>query len=95
MYSKAYWIGCDPSNSEALLAHYDANIVPAVQASDHHIGHHMIEAASGKWLLISNYHDQSGAEAAIPMVQELIKPMAENFGMTLEPIAEGEAVRII
>ncbi len=78
-----------------MLAQYDASIVPAIQASEHHVGHHMIEAASGKWLLISNYHSQDGANASVPLVQEHIKPMVDSLGMTLEPIAEGEAVRVI
>jgi hypothetical protein len=50
----------------------------------------LIEAGSGKWLLVSNYHDKAAAEAAVPLVQELIKPMTEQFGMTLEVITQGE-----
>ena len=50
----------------------------------------MLEAGDNKWLLVSNYVDAAAAEAAKPMVQELIKPMVETFGMTLEVITEGE-----
>jgi len=93
MYSKVYWIGCDPAHADNLLEHYDAAAVPAVKSSDHHVGHHMVEAGSGKWLLVSNYQDKSAAEASVSMVQELIRPMIEQFGMTLEVITEGEVTR--
>ena len=53
------------------------------------VGH----CGSGKWLLVSNYHDKAGAEAALPLVQELVKPMVEQFGMTLEVITEGKVAR--
>ena len=36
-----------------------------------------------------------GAEATVPMVQELVKPMMEQFGMTLEVITKGEVMRSI
>ena len=90
MYSKAYWIGCNEGQADAMMAHYDEVIVPAIKASDKHVGHHMLEAGDNRWLLISNYHSKDAADAAVPMVQELIKPMIESHGMTLEPITEGE-----
>ena len=90
MYSKVYWIGCNPGKAEAMMAHYDDVIVPAVKASEHHVGHHMLGAGENKWLLVSNYVSQQAAEAAVPMVQALVKPMAEEHGMTLEVITEGE-----
>lgn len=93
MYSKVYWITCTPGHSEAMLEHYDSVVVPAIKASEKHIGHHMVQIEDSKWLLVSNYVSQEAAEAAIPMVQELVKPMIENQGMTLEVITEGEAIR--
>lgn len=95
MYAKVYWIGCDPVHNEQLLNHYDSVLTPAIKSSEYHVGHHMIEAGAGKWLLVSNYHDKAGAEAAVPMVQDLVKPMVEQFGMTLEVITEGEVIRSI
>ena len=93
MYSKVYWITCSPEQNEALLEHYDSVVVPAVKASEKHIGHHMVQTEDAKWLLVSNYVSQEAAEAAVPMVQELVKPMIEAHGMTLEVITEGEAIR--
>jgi len=90
MYSKVYWISCNPGQAEAMMADYSDRIVPAIKASERHHGHHMLEADDNRWLLVSNYVDAAAAEAAKPMVQELIKPMVENFGMTLEVITEGE-----
>ena len=95
MYSKVYWIGCDPAQTNNLLEHYDTVLTPAIKSSEYHAGHHMVEAGSGRWILVSNYHDKAGAEAAVPMVQELVKPMVQQFGMTLEVIAEGEVARSI
>ena len=92
MYSKVYWISCAPGQSDALLAHYDAAIVPAIKASEHHVGHHMIASGTDRWLLISNYVSQGAAEAAASMVQEIVRPMAEQYGMTLDVITEGEVV---
>ena len=92
MYSKTYWVSCDEGKGGALLEQYAAIVVPAIEASDRHAGHHMIESGSEKWLLISNYHDKLAADAAVTMVQELIKPMIEKNGMTLEPITEGEVI---
>lgn len=95
MYSKVYWIGCDPTQADNMMEHYDSIMTPAIKSSEYHAGHHMIEAGNGKWLLVSNYHDQAAAEAAGPLVQELVKPMVEQFGMTLEAITEGEVIRSI
>jgi hypothetical protein len=53
----------------------------------------MVEAGSGKWLLVSNYNDKAGAEASVALVRELVTPMIEQFGMTLEVITEGEVTR--
>jgi hypothetical protein len=85
MYSKVYWIGCDPDKAPNLMEHYDSVLTPAIQSSEYHVG----------WLLVSNYHDKAGADAAVPMVQELVKPMVEQYGMTLEVITEGKVARSI
>ena len=90
MYSKVYWIGCDPAQADNLMEHYNSVVIPAVKSSEYHVGHHMIEAGSGKWLLVSNYHDKAASEAAVPLVQELVKPMVEQFGVTLEVITQGD-----
>ncbi len=95
MYSKIYWIGCDPQQTEKMMEHYDSVLTPAIRSSEHHVGHQMIDSGDGKWLLVSNYHSEAGAAASVPMVQELVKPMMEKFGMTLEPITQGEVVRSI
>lgn len=91
MYSKTYWIGCNPGQAEGLMAHYEG-MIQTIKDSEYHVGHHMIQTGENKWLLVSNYHSKEAAENAVPMVQDLVKPMMENFGMTLEPIAEGEVV---
>ena len=93
MYSKTYWIGCADGEAQAMIEYYDSVVTPAVQASDVHIGHHMIQTDNNRWLLVSNYVDQAGAESALGMVQDLVAPMMQKFGMTLEPLAEGEAIR--
>jgi hypothetical protein len=46
------------------MEHYDSVLTPAIQSSEYHVGHHMVEAGSGKWLLVSNYHEKAGADAA-------------------------------
>ena len=89
MYSKAYWITCDEGKAEALMNQYDTSVAPAIKASDKHVGHHMIQSGPDKWLLVSNYHDKSAADSAASMVQDLVKPMIEQNGMTLELITEG------
>lgn len=93
MYSKVYWITCDPTHTDSLMAHYDSVITPAIKASEKHVGHHMIQTSDAKWLLISNYTSKDAAEAAAPMVQELVKPMIEQFGMALDTLTEGEVAR--
>lgn len=95
MYSKIYWITCNPGQREGLLADYDATVVPAIKASDKHVGHHMVQVEDNKWLLVSNYVSQEAAEAAVPMVQELVKPMIDARGMTLEVIGQGDVTRTI
>ena len=95
MYSKVYTITCTPGQRDAMLTEYDASVVPAVSASDKHVGHHMVEVGENKWVLVSNYVSREAAEAAKPMVQELIKPMVEANGMTLDVIGEGEVIRTI
>jgi len=90
MYSKAYWITCDEGKADALMEQYNTTVYPAIKARDKHVGPHMIESGPEKWLLISNYTDKSAADSAVPMVQELVKPMIEQNGMTLEIITEGE-----
>ncbi len=95
MYSKVYWVSCDPDKSATMMEHYDSVMTPAIKSSEHHVGHQMIEIEAGKHCLISNYHSKAAADAAVPGIQELVKPMVEQFGMTLEPITEGEVVRSI
>lgn len=95
MYSKVYWITCDPGKSAALLDHYDTETTKAVQESAYHVGHQMIEVEQGKWLLISNYKSAQAAQDALPLVQALVAPMTEKFGMNLEVIGEGETQRTI
>jgi hypothetical protein len=95
MYAKVYWIGCDPVQADSMMEHYDSVMTPAIHSSEHHVGHHLIEAGSGKWLLVSNYHNKAAAEAAVPMVQDLVKPMVEKFGVTLDVITQGEVARSI
>ena len=43
MYSKVYNISCAPGQADALMSHYDQNVTPAIQASEYHVGHLMIE----------------------------------------------------
>ena len=95
MYSKFYTITCNPGQADAMLSEYDASVVPAIKASDKHVGHHMAEVGENKWLLVSNYVSREAAEAAVPMVQQLVKPMIDAHGMTLEVIGEGEVIRTI
>ena len=95
MYSKIYRITCDLGKAEGLMAHYDSVLTPAINNSEHHAGHQMIEIEAVEWLLISNYHSKRAAEASVAMVGGLVKPMVEQFGMTLELINEGEVVRTI
>jgi hypothetical protein len=64
MYSKVYWIGCDPDKAPNLMEHYDSVLTPAIQSSEYHVG-------------------------------ELVKPMVEQYGMTLEVITEGKVARSI
>lgn len=93
MYSKLYIITCDPQHADAMMKYYDNDIAGWVRDSSHHAGHQMVEVSGGRWVLISNYHNKHEAEAAAPKVQEIVAPMVENFGMTLEPVAEGETIR--
>ena len=46
------------------------------------------------WSNVSR-HRATALAGDISMVQELIKPMIGSFGMTLEPIAEGEVIRVV
>ena len=75
MYSKSYWISCDEGKSDALMEQYNTLVVPAIKASENHVGHHMFEAGPNKWLLVSNYHNKAAAEKSLPMVRASI-PMA-------------------
>ena len=93
MYSKVYWIDCEPDQAENLMAHYDSVVTPAFKAIEHHAGHQMIEVADAKWLLISNYHSKTVADSAGGLVQDLVKPMTEKFGMRLDVITQGEVIR--
>lgn len=93
MYSKVYNISCDPSQADALMAHYDESVTPAIRDSAHHVGHLMVETGENQWILVSNYHSADAAEAAGDMVGRLVSDMGERFGMKLDIIGEGEARR--
>lgn len=93
MYTKVYSIRSDPEKRDQLLAHYDSVIIPAIRGSDHHVGHHMVEVSKGSFLLASSYRSAEAAEAAGPMVRELVAPMSDLFDMTLDVIGEGETIR--
>ena len=93
MYSKVYWITSGLGQSDALMNHYDTVVTPVIRESAYHVGHQMIEVQAGKFLLVSNYASSDAAEAAAPMVKDLVGSMAEGFGMSLELIGEGETTR--
>ena len=93
MYTKVYRITSNPDARDALLQHYDSVITPAIKQSPHHVGHDMVEIGSGELILSSHYKSAEAAEAAVPMVQELVAPMAEQFGMKLDVIGQGELIR--
>jgi len=95
MYSRVYSISWPAEHTEALLAHYDSVIADAIRGSKHHIGHQVVSAGPTQWLLISNYTSRQGAEAAAPMVRDLISHMVENFGMSIEVIGEGDTTRAV
>ena len=93
MYSKVYNVSCSPGQADALMAHYDQNVTPAIQASEHHVGHLMIETGENQWILVSNYASADAAEAASGMVRDLVASMGEQFGMSLDVIGEGDVAR--
>ncbi|KAA3625565.1 MAG: hypothetical protein DWQ08_09170 [Proteobacteria bacterium] len=93
MYSKIYRITCKPGQSDAMLAHYDAEVVPEIKASELHIGHQMAQTAPEEWALISNYVSESAAIEAQQMVQDIIAPMVEKFGIKLELVTQGDVIR--
>ena len=93
MYSKVYTITCDPGRGEAMMGHYDAVVTPRIKDSPHHVGHQMIEVGDDRWILVSNYKIGEAAEAAVPMVQDIVGPLAQQFGMKLEVLGAGESVR--
>lgn len=95
MYTKVYRITSDSEHRDGLLAYYDEVITPAIKASDHHLGHVMVDVGDGDFILSSHYTSSDAASAAVPMVHELVGPMRDRFGMTLDVIGEGEAVRRI
>jgi hypothetical protein len=95
MYTKVYRITSDAEHRDGLLDYYDTVITPAIEASDRHVGHVMVDVGDGAFILSSHYTSADAASAAVPMVQELVGPMRERFGMTLDVIGEGEAVRRI
>ncbi len=95
MYAKVYRLACNPDNASKMLEHYGSVMTPAIQSSEFHAGHQMVETGPDKWLLVSTCHDRVAAEAAVPLVQELVKLMVEQFGLTLDVIAEGEVARSI
>ncbi len=93
MYTKVYRITSNPDARDALLQHYDSVITPAIKQSPHHVGHEMVELAPGEFILSSHYKSAEAAKAAVPMVQQLVGPMAEQFGMDLSVIGEGVLIR--
>lgn len=95
MYSKVYWITCLKEQSDELIKHYDAVVTPAIQSSEKHIGQQLIEISSNRWILVSQYVSCDAAKVAEPLVNKLIAPMVENFGMQIEVIGEGDATRSI
>ena len=95
MYSKVYLLACDADKVDDLFAHYDSVITPAIQSSDYHVGHQMIQMDNEKWLLVSNYKNKEAAETAVPLVQGLVNPMIDKFGMSLDLYTDGEVVRSI
>lgn len=95
MYAKVYLLACDRDKVDALMAHYDSVITPAIRASEYHVGHQMIQMDEDKWVLVSNYKSKEAAEAAAPMVQELVNPMIDEFGISLDLYTDGEVVRSI
>jgi hypothetical protein len=94
MYSKVYNITCAPGKADALMAFYDQTVTPAIQASEHHVGHLMVENGTDQWILLSNYTSAGAAEAAAGMVRDIVGSMSE-FGVELSLIGEGEAARDI
>ncbi|MDH3693912.1 MAG: hypothetical protein OER96_05010 [Gammaproteobacteria bacterium] len=95
MYAKVYLLACASDKVDALMAHYDSVITPAIRASVYHVGHQMIQMDDDKWVLVSNYKSKEAAEAATSMVQELVNPMIDKFGMSLDLYTEGDVVRSI
>ena len=59
------------------MEHYDSMPTSAIKDSEHHVGRHVVESGCGKWLLASNYHSATVAEASAPLVQELVEPKVE------------------
>jgi hypothetical protein len=92
MYSKVYWITTDAAQSAGLRSHYDSVAAPAIRDNDHHLSHQMVDIQPGKWILVSNYRSADAAEAAGPLVRDLVAAMSEGFSMTLEVIGEGETI---
>jgi hypothetical protein len=93
MYSKVYWITCGPGDGTGLMDHYDTVVTQAIQDSQYHVGQQMIQIQPEKWILISNYRSAEAAEAAGPMVRDLVATMSNRFRMTLEVIGEGKTIR--
>lgn len=95
MYSRVYWVACDPGQGDELLAYYDREIAPAIKASNYHIGHHVVGVEAEKWLLVSNYTSKAAADAAAAIVKTRVEPMTKKYGMELGVVTEGEVVRTV
>ena len=97
MYSKVYWLSCDPSKQKEVFEYYDNVIIPGIQDAGQHeeIAHQVIEAEDGKWLLVANYKNKAMADAYVPAVKEFIRPLIESFGASLEIITEGNVHRYV
>jgi len=97
MFIKVYRLTCNEGFAEQMFEHYDTVVVPMVHAAANHsaetFAHQFIQTDDDKWMLIANYKSADAAEAGLPLVKEIVQPMAEKFGMTIEPIGAGEVVK--
>ena len=94
MYSKIHWITCDPNQSRSFIDYYDSTITPMIKNCAYHKGHQLIELRAGEWVLISNYHTSSGADASATMIDGLIENIGKRFNESdLEYITQGESIR--
>ena len=94
MYTKIHWITCNPKQSASFIEHYDSTIVPMIKNCAYHKGHQLIKLRDGEWVLISNYHTRSGANASATMIETLFDKIGDKFHESeLEYITQGEVIR--